>query len=125
MQPADSKTFVGDALTKRLAASDSGVPVTAYRVEFDAAGRTNWHAHSGAQWLFVVEGRIRVQAWGDAPMEAAPGDTIVIAPGEKHWHGAAPGSRGAHLAVNVDAATQWMEPVSDDDYLARAYSPST
>jgi len=40
----------------------------------------------------------------------------VIQPGEKHWHGATPSSRGIHLAVNVNAATQWMEPVTDEQY---------
>jgi quercetin dioxygenase-like cupin family protein len=124
-QKADARSFVGDALTKRLAQSDDGVPVTAYRVEFDAGSRTNWHVHSGAQWLFVVEGRIRIQRWGDAPLDADPGDTIVITPGEKHWHGAAPGSRGVHIAVNVNATTEWMESVSEDDYQATTYSPST
>jgi quercetin dioxygenase-like cupin family protein len=44
------------------------------------------------------------------------GDTVMIGPGEKHWHGAAPGGIGTHLAVNVDAATDWLEPVSDAQY---------
>jgi hypothetical protein len=28
------------------------------------------------------------------------------------WHGAAPGSPGAHLAINVNLTTEWLEPVS-------------
>jgi quercetin dioxygenase-like cupin family protein len=44
------------------------------------------------------------------------GDAVVIHPGEKHWHGAAPGARGAHIAVNMNATTDWLEPVSDEDY---------
>ena len=40
----------------------------------------------------------------------------MIAPEEKHWHGAAPGQRGVHLAVNVDVMTEWLESVSDEDY---------
>jgi leucyl aminopeptidase (aminopeptidase T) len=38
------------------------------------AGRTNWHRHSGPQWLFIVEGRVRVQK----------GDTIVVTAMEHH-----------------------------------------
>ena len=53
---------------------------------------------------------------GEAPQEAVAGDAIVIPPGEKHWHGATPSSRGVHLAVNVKAATNWMEPVTEDQY---------
>jgi quercetin dioxygenase-like cupin family protein len=116
LQPADSNSFVGAAMAGRLAQSPDGVPVTVYRVEFDLGARTNWHAHSGPQWLLVLEGRVRIQKWGERPEEAGPGDAIVIAPREKHWHGAAPGARGVHIAVNVNATTEWMEQVSDEDY---------
>lgn len=115
-QTADAKTFVGAARTKRLAAADEGTPVTVYHVEFEPGARTNWHVHTGSQWLLVVAGRIRAQQWGEAPVEATVGDTLVVGPGEKHWHGAAPGGGGAHIAVNVDATTEWLEPVSDADY---------
>jgi quercetin dioxygenase-like cupin family protein len=114
--PIDAKSFSGTVRSRRLAVDESGVPVHAYRVEFDAAGRTNWHTHSGPQWLFVIDGRVRVQKWGERVHDVNTGDAVVIEPGEKHWHGAAPGSHGTHLAVNVDAATEWLEPVSDDQY---------
>ena len=115
-RPVDSKSFVGTARAQRLAQADAGVPVVVYRVEFGAGARTNWHVHSGAQWLMVVDGSIRIQRWGEPPREIRTGDAVVIAPGEKHWHGATPGLRGVHLAVNVSATTQWMEPVSDEQY---------
>ena len=114
--PADPKTFTGPARTTRLAADDVSTPVHVYRVAFDSRARTNWHVHSGPQWLFIVEGRVRVQVWGQPAHEVAAGDAVVVAPGEKHWHGAAPGAQGAHLAVNVNLTTEWLEPVSDDQY---------
>jgi quercetin dioxygenase-like cupin family protein len=114
--PIDAKSFSGTVRSRRVASDESGVPVHAYRVEFDAAGRTHWHTHSGPQWLFVIDGRVRVQAWGEPVQDVNTGEAVVIAPGEKHWHGAAPGAHGTHLAVNLDAATEWLEPVSDDQY---------
>ena len=111
--PADPKTFDGPAFTARLAASDANVPVHVYRVAFEDGGRTRWHTHTGPQWLLIVEGRIRVQRWGDAAIDVDAGDAVLIPPGEKHWHGAAPGSRGVHLAVNVNAVTEWLESVDD------------
>jgi quercetin dioxygenase-like cupin family protein len=90
--------------------------VHVYRVAFDPGGRTNWHIHSGAQWLFVVEGRIRVQAWGENPAELSVGDAVVFAAGEKHWHGALPNARGVHLAVNIAVTTEWLEPVTEEVY---------
>jgi len=109
--PADPATFTGPATTERLAQDEAGVPVHVYRVAFEDGGRTNWHTHSGPQWLLVVEGRIRAQVWGEPAHDVEAGDAIVIPPGEKHWHGAAPGSSGVHLAVNVNAQTTWLEPV--------------
>jgi quercetin dioxygenase-like cupin family protein len=111
--PGDPKTFTGAAQTTRLASDDTATPVHVYRVAFEPGGRTNWHTHSGAQWLFITEGRVRVQVWGQPSQDVAAGDAVVIAPGEKHWHGAAPGSRGVHLAVNINLKTEWLEPVAD------------
>ena len=54
-QLADPNTFVGEAQVKRLAGADDGVPVVVYRVEFEDGGRTNWHVHSGAQWLMILD----------------------------------------------------------------------
>ena len=116
-QPVDPKSFVGAAHVKKLADDSDSTPVIVYQVEFEPGARTNWHIHSGPQWLLITEGRIRTQKWGEASQEVSAGDTVMIAPGEKHWHGAAPGQSGVHIAVNVDVMTEWLESVSDDDYL--------
>ena len=109
----DTHTFVGAAQSQRLGADETGIPVGLYRVEFEPGGRTNWHTHSGPQWLLIVSGRIRVQTWGEPALDVVAGDAVVIHPGEKHWHGAAPHAGGAHIAVNVSAVTEWLEPVED------------
>jgi quercetin dioxygenase-like cupin family protein len=57
-----------------------------------------------------------VQTWGEPAREVQAGDAVVIPSGEKHWHGAAPGARVAHLAVNVNITTEWLEAVSDEQY---------
>jgi quercetin dioxygenase-like cupin family protein len=122
---ADSASFVGQAHTRLLASSSEGTPVHVYHVQFESGARTNWHTHSGAQWLLVTEGRIRVQTAGAQPEDVQAGDAVVFAPGEKHWHGAAPGTRGVHLAVNVNAQTTWLEPVSDQEYEPTYDSPQS
>ena len=48
-----------------------------------------------------------------------PGTVVNIPANVKHWHGAAPDSWFSHLAVEVageDTSTEWLEPVSDEDY---------
>jgi quercetin dioxygenase-like cupin family protein len=119
MRPVDVATFVGHADVQRLAEDADGVPVGLYRVEFRDGGRTNWHRHSGPQWLFIIDGRVRAQRWGEPHVDLEAGDAVVFAPNEKHWHGARPGADGSHLAINVNVTTDWLEPVSAADYSAR------
>lgn len=116
MRPADPQTFSGPAFTRLFASAEEGTPVHVYRVEFLEGARTHWHIHSGPQWLFVVEGVVRIQRWGEPAIDVTAGDAINIPPDEKHWHGAAPGGRAVHLAVNVNAQTSWLEAVTDDQY---------
>ena len=115
-QGGDPRTFTGTVVRSTLASERAGTPVNVYRVEFHAGARTHWHTHDGPQWLFVLDGRIRIQRLGEPVQEVEAGDAVVIQPGEKHWHGATAASRGIHLAVNVNAATTWMEPVTDAQY---------
>src|SRR5262249_54603713 len=111
--PGDPKTFSGSVRTARLAVDERVTPAHVYRVEFEPGARTHWHRHSGPQWHFVVEGRIRARVDGQPPIDLDTGDAIVFAPGETHWHGAAPGGRGVHLAVNVNATAARLEPVAE------------
>jgi quercetin dioxygenase-like cupin family protein len=112
--PGNPDYFTG-GVTLRPLPVQAG-PVKLFRVEFAPGARTNWHSHSGVQILFVAEGRCRFQHAGGPVQEAGTGETIYIPAGEKHWHGAARESAMVHVAVNVDFETDWLEPVSDEQY---------
>lgn len=89
-------------------------------VTFEPGCRNNWHLHhKGGQILLCTAGRGYYQEWGKEPQELHPGYVVNIPPEVKHWHGAAPDSWFAHLAVEVPAegaSNQWLEPVSDEEY---------
>ena len=88
-------------------------------VTFEPGARTAWHTHPLGQTLIVTSGHGRVQRWGGAVEEIRPGDVVWFAPGEKHWHGAAPETAMTHIAVQevLDGkAVEWMEQVSDKQY---------
>jgi hypothetical protein len=64
----------------------------------------------------------RAQRRGGPIEEIRPGDVVWIAPGEKHWHGAAPTTAMAHIAVYeaLDGqSADWMEEVSEEQYQGR------
>lgn len=112
--PGNPDYFTGQVILRRMAATDPPTNVKTFRVEFAAGARTNWHTHSGVQMLVVLEGRCRFQQAGGPVEEAGAGEVIHVPPGEKHWHGATPGASMVHLAVNIDAETDWLEPVSGE-----------
>jgi len=88
-------------------------------VTFEPGARTAWHSHPLGQTLMVTSGCGRVQRWEGSVEEIRPGDVIWFAPGEKHWHGAAPSTSMTHIAVQerLDGRTaDWMEAVSDEQY---------
>lgn len=88
-------------------------------VTFEPGARTAWHTHPLGQTLLVTAGRGRAQRWGAPIEEIAPGDVIWFPPGEKHWHGAAPGTAMTHLALQeaLEGSTvDWLEHVSAEQY---------
>ncbi|MEE8584548.1 MAG: cupin domain-containing protein [Acidobacteriota bacterium] len=108
---ADPAHFTGSARVQRVVSAPGPPRIKTYLVEFQPGARTHWHSHSGVQLLIVLKGRCLVQKWAKAVRQVEAGGQVSIAPGEKHWHGAAPGAAMAHVAVNVDASTTWMEAV--------------
>jgi quercetin dioxygenase-like cupin family protein len=112
--------FTGTVWVDEIAPPDEPSRVHVLRVFFEPGARTAWHTHPFGQVLHVLSGVARVQKSGEAAVDAHPGDTVWIAPGERHWHGAAPGHAMAHLAVQRATAegneVTWMEQVSAADY---------
>ena len=89
-------------------------------VTFEPGARTAWHTHPFGQTLIVTAGKGRVGTRGGPVGEILPGDVIWFAPGEEHWHGAAPDCAMTHIACQEkqgDSAAEWLEKVSDQEYL--------
>jgi pyruvate/2-oxoglutarate/acetoin dehydrogenase E1 component len=55
--------------------------------------------------------------------QVRPGDTVVVGPGERHWHGAAPDHLMCHMAIQDRDPAVWHEHVTDEDYRAAPGSP--
>ncbi len=111
--------FVGQSYLAPL--SMEQVPM--FNVTFEPGCRNNWHIHhaakGGGQMLICVGGKGWYQEWGKDAVEMTPGTVINIPANVKHWHGAAADSWFSHIAVEVpveDGKTEWLEPVSDEDY---------
>jgi quercetin dioxygenase-like cupin family protein len=121
--PGPAEWFTGQVWLDEIAAVAEPGLVRALRVHFTPGARTAWHVHPLGQILHIVDGVGRVQGASGGVREVRAGDTVVVAPGERHWHGAAPGHQMCHIAIQerdpgTGEQTLWHEPVSDADYLA-------
>lgn len=90
-------------------------------VTFEPGARTNWHTHPLGQTLIVTQGVGWTQCEGGPKTEIRAGDIIWCPCQRRHWHGATATTAMTHVAIAeaLDGkAVEWMEPVSDADYLA-------
>ncbi|WP_302604332.1 cupin domain-containing protein [uncultured Alistipes sp.] len=113
-----SQYFIGQAYLARLTA-DPALNCPVSNVTFEPGCRNNWHSHSGGQLLIVTAGRGYYQAQGRPARELHPGDVVEIPADVVHWHGAAPDSWFAHLAVEANPQSNrntWLGPVDDEQY---------
>jgi quercetin dioxygenase-like cupin family protein len=116
-----SEYFTGNVRIDPLFQANDPSRASGASVTFEPGARTAWHTHPLGQTLIVTAGCGWVQRWGDSVEEIRPGDVISISPGEKHWHGATSTTAMTHIAIQeyVDGkAVDWMEQVSDEQYLS-------
>ena len=112
--------FTGTVRVDPLFSAPEPARVAGAHVTFEPGARTAWHTHPLGQTLIVTSGRGWVQRWDGPVEEIHPGDVIWFAPGEKHWHGATPETAMTHIAIQErldDKAVEWLEKVSDEQYL--------
>mgnify|MGYP000235194614 CR=1 FL=1 len=88
-------------------------------VTFEPGCRNSWHSHKAGQLLIATAGIGYYQEKGEPARRLFPGDIVEIAPDVVHWHGAAPDSWFAHIAVTANPQANvavWLELVSDEEY---------
>lgn len=114
----ENSNFTGTAWLNMLAAPDSLNTMYAGLVTFEPAARTNWHSHPAGQILIVTQGEGYYQEEGKPKRILRIGETIKCLPNIKHWHGAAPNSEFAHIAISSrdKGPAQWFKPVLDEEY---------
>lgn len=115
-----ARYFIGQAYLAPLT-GDSALNVPVSNVTFEPGCRNNWHSHTGGQLLICAAGYGYYQEQGRPARRLSPGNVVEIAPDIVHWHGAAPDSWFAHLAIECNPSTNvntWLDPVDDAQYAA-------
>jgi quercetin dioxygenase-like cupin family protein len=115
-----TENFIGSVVVEPLYAANETTSSSGGQVTFAPGARSAWHTHPAGQVLIVTSGTGWVQEEGGQKREIKPGDVIWTPPGVKHWHGATPTTAMTHIAVTNmvnGKSADWMEQVSDDQYL--------
>jgi quercetin dioxygenase-like cupin family protein len=117
-----SEWFTGTVYIDPVAVPSGGSRLNASSGHFTPGARTAWHNHPNGQTIWVTEGVGLAQGRGGPIEVIRPGDRVFFAPGEWHWHGAAPNRFMTHLAMlEVDEAgnpATWGDHVTDQEYAA-------
>ena len=101
-------TFTGETTLVEMLYPQQPGGVKFTVVRFEDGSVTHWHTHPGEQVLYVLEGECRV---GNETEEivAHAGDVVHTPPNEKHWHGAAPGTKMVHISITTVGSPKWFE----------------
>jgi len=114
--------FTGDVYIDAVSSPAGPSRLGANSVHFTPGARTAWHTHPNGQTIFVTEGVGLAQGERGGAEVIRPGDRVVFAAGERHWHGATPTRFMTHLSlVEVDDegnSATWGPHVTDEEYAA-------
>lgn len=121
-RPGPAAWFTGNVLVDEVITTEPPARLRAARVTFAPGARTAWHTHPVGQSLHVLSGLGWIQKHGEPAQPIRPGDSVWIAPGELHWHGAQATHSMVHLAMqehdDTGSVVTWLDHVTDNDYEA-------
>ena len=93
-----SPIFVGEVRRQNVVAEGEAALLRVTAVTFKDGARNRWHRHAVEQVLVVTAGN-GVVATETEELRVGPGDVVLVAAGERHWHGALPGEDFTHLSI--------------------------
>jgi quercetin dioxygenase-like cupin family protein len=116
---ADATKFTGRVWRSPFVEAADDHSLAGVSMSYEPGARSFWHVHDREQVIVAVFGA-GIVCWDGlaAPELLTPGDWWHVTPGVPHWHGATRHSPFAHLAITAGGGTQWLEEVSEADYLA-------
>lgn len=114
---APNTHYIGEAWLNRIIHDDSELGYNITKATFKANSTLDWHKHSSAQVLIVVEGEAYYQERGKEPVILKTGDIIRCEKDTEHWHSSTKTSDVTYLALyGGGQPTTWTEVVTQEYY---------
>ena len=117
---ANKDNYTGTIWLNELNHPDSNFTFSLAQAVYAPGSKLDWHIHPAGQYLLITEGIGYYQEKGKPGQIVHKGDIIKCLPGVAHWHGAAPGSSFAYVAVTpvTKGRTVWLQRVTEEEYNA-------
>jgi len=114
----NTNDYTGTIWLSELNQPDSNFNFSIAQATYAPGSKLNWHIHPAGQYLLVTQGTGYYQEKGKPAQIVQKGDIIKCLPGVAHWHGAAPASSFAYVAVTptTKGKTIWLQRVTDEEY---------
>ena len=118
---APNTHYIGEAWLNAIIHDDKELGYNITKATFKANSTLDWHKHSSAQVLIVVDGEAYYQEKGKEPLILKTGDVIKCAKEIEHWHSSSKFSDVTYLALyGGGQPTTWTEVVTQEYYDAVA-----
>lgn len=114
---APNTHYLGEAWLNAIIHNDPALGYNITKATFKANSTLDWHQHSSAQVLIIVDGEAYYQEKGKKPMVLKEGDILKCDKGVEHWHASTKENDVTYLALYAgDKPTIWTEVVTRDYY---------
>ena len=114
---APNTHYIGEAWLNRIIHDDIELGYNITKATFKANSTLDWHTHSTAQVLVIVDGEAYYQERGKDPVILKEGDIIKCDKDTEHWHSSTKHSDVTYLALyGGGTPTSWTEVLTQEYY---------
>ena len=114
---APNTHYIGEAWLNAIIHDDAELGYNITKATFKANSTLDWHKHSSAQVLIIVDGEAYYQERGIEPVILKTGDIIKCEKDIEHWHSSTKSSDVSYLALyGGGQPTTWTEVVTQEYY---------
>ena len=114
---APNTHYIGEAWLNPIIHDDAELGYNITKATFKANSTLDWHTHSSAQVLVIVDGEAYYQERGKEPVILKEGDVIKCEKDVEHWHSSTKYSDVTYLAFyGGGQPTTWTEVLTQAYY---------
>ena len=114
---APNTHYIGEAWLNAIIHNDNDLGYNITKAPFKANSTLDWHKHSSAQVLIIVDGQGYYQERGKDAVILKEGDVVKCPEDTEHWHSSTKDSDVTYLALyGGENPTTWTEVLTQEYY---------